>query len=290
MQQSSVAIVHTKVVICSCVYKSSQQPQSILYSITVVMYCYLGVIAIVHTKLTSTVVHKIFSVAEGQTIVINCNSANKSCLLQVVHTKAIAALTQFCDFFTLFTFLHFKNHIVENKCVETSYNSLKLMQHESTLSNYFNIHKKLTFQKEFNRQASLPILSFIVNHVQLLVSLQYAWIISSVKKFGKCLNYAKVKCLKPKKCRQIPLTFIFVFKYKRLFRVFAHNTQVEIGRANAVARITLRYKQAVDNAVLLRCFIHYSPTWPMPVLSLFLQFYAVDRNEQIVLPTKVLSS
>ena len=25
-------------------------------------------------------------------------SANKSCLLQVVHTKAIAALTQFCDF------------------------------------------------------------------------------------------------------------------------------------------------------------------------------------------------
>ena len=46
--------------------------------------------------------HKIFSVAEGQTIVINCNSANKSCLLQVVHTKAIAALTQFCDFFCVF--------------------------------------------------------------------------------------------------------------------------------------------------------------------------------------------
>jgi len=39
-----------------------------------------------------------FSTAEGQTKVINCNSANKSFLLQVVHTKAIAALTQFSDF------------------------------------------------------------------------------------------------------------------------------------------------------------------------------------------------
>ena len=42
---------------------------------------------------------KIFSIAEVQTLVICCNSANKSCLLQVVHTKAITALTQFCDFF-----------------------------------------------------------------------------------------------------------------------------------------------------------------------------------------------
>ena len=49
-------------------------------------------------KLTITGVHKMFSVAEVQTKVINCNSENKSCLLQVVHTKAIAALTQFCDF------------------------------------------------------------------------------------------------------------------------------------------------------------------------------------------------
>ena len=39
-----------------------------------------------------------FSVAEVQAKVFNCHSANKSCLLQVVHTKAIAALTQFCDF------------------------------------------------------------------------------------------------------------------------------------------------------------------------------------------------
>ena len=37
-------------------------------------------------------------IAVVQTKVISCNSANKSCLLQVVHTKAIAALTQFCDF------------------------------------------------------------------------------------------------------------------------------------------------------------------------------------------------
>ena len=33
-----------------------------------------------------------------QTKVINCNIANKSCLLQLVHTKAIAASMQFCDF------------------------------------------------------------------------------------------------------------------------------------------------------------------------------------------------
>ena len=39
-----------------------------------------------------------FSIVVMQTKVISCNSANKSCLLQVVHTKAIAALTQFCDF------------------------------------------------------------------------------------------------------------------------------------------------------------------------------------------------
>ena len=49
-------------------------------------------------KLTITVVHKMFSIAEVQTKVINSSSANKSCLLQVVHKKAIAALTQFCDF------------------------------------------------------------------------------------------------------------------------------------------------------------------------------------------------
>ena len=42
-----------------------------------------------------------FSNAVVQTKVINCNSAKKSCLLQVVHTKAIAALTQFRDFFFL---------------------------------------------------------------------------------------------------------------------------------------------------------------------------------------------
>ena len=43
-----------------------------------------------------------FSVAEVQTKVINCNSANKSYLLQAVHTKAIAALMQFCNIFYRF--------------------------------------------------------------------------------------------------------------------------------------------------------------------------------------------
>ena len=36
-----------------------------------------------------------------KTKVINCNSAKKSCLLQVVHTKAIVALTQSLIFFTV---------------------------------------------------------------------------------------------------------------------------------------------------------------------------------------------
>ena len=44
-------------------------------------------------------VRKILSNAVMQTKVINCNIANKSCFLQLVHTKAIAASTQFCDFF-----------------------------------------------------------------------------------------------------------------------------------------------------------------------------------------------
>ena len=37
-------------------------------------------------------------IAVVQTRVIKCSSADKSCLLQVVHVKAIVALTQFCDF------------------------------------------------------------------------------------------------------------------------------------------------------------------------------------------------
>ena len=40
-----------------------------------------------------------------QTKVINCNIANKSCLLQLVHTKAIAASTQFCDFYDIYSFV-----------------------------------------------------------------------------------------------------------------------------------------------------------------------------------------
>ena len=42
-----------------------------------------------------------FSIAVVQTKVICCNSANNSCLLQVMHTKAITALTQFCDFYIM---------------------------------------------------------------------------------------------------------------------------------------------------------------------------------------------
>ena len=38
------------------------------------------------------------SIAVVQTKVINCNGVSKSCLLQAMHTKAIAALIQFCNF------------------------------------------------------------------------------------------------------------------------------------------------------------------------------------------------
>ena len=51
-----------------------------------------------HTKINNCSSAQMFSIAEVQTLVICCNSANKTCLLQAVHTKAIAALTQFYDF------------------------------------------------------------------------------------------------------------------------------------------------------------------------------------------------
>ena len=47
------------------------------------------------------------STAVVKTRVIICNSANKSCLLQVVHTKAIAALTRFCDFYASMRATHY---------------------------------------------------------------------------------------------------------------------------------------------------------------------------------------
>ena len=47
-----------------------------------------------HKKLTIGVVLKMFSIALVQTKDIGCNSVNKSWLLQVVHTKAMGALTQ----------------------------------------------------------------------------------------------------------------------------------------------------------------------------------------------------
>ena len=52
-------------------------------------------------KLTIAVVHKKVVIAVLQTKVINCNSANKSCLFQGMHTKGIVALTQFCHFLDL---------------------------------------------------------------------------------------------------------------------------------------------------------------------------------------------
>ena len=58
-------------------------------------------------KLTFGLVLKMFSIAEVQTKVISCYSANKSCLLQVVNTKAIAALRNFAILnfhFLLFAF------------------------------------------------------------------------------------------------------------------------------------------------------------------------------------------
>ena len=42
-----------------------------------------------------------FAFAFVQTKVISCNSANKNCLFQVMNTKAIAALMQFCDFYNI---------------------------------------------------------------------------------------------------------------------------------------------------------------------------------------------
>ena len=42
-----------------------------------------------------------FLIEVVQTKVISCNSANKSFIWQEVHTKAIAALTQFCDLFII---------------------------------------------------------------------------------------------------------------------------------------------------------------------------------------------
>ena len=53
-------------------------------------------IAIWHTI---GVVLKMFSIAVVHTKAISFNSANKSCVLKVVLTKGITALTQFCDFF-----------------------------------------------------------------------------------------------------------------------------------------------------------------------------------------------
>ena len=61
----------------------------------------------------------------------SCNSANKSCILQVVHTKAIAASTQFCDFWYVITKLkllriEFYIRIHISKMKKTKFRFLKL--------------------------------------------------------------------------------------------------------------------------------------------------------------------
>ena len=83
-----IAIMHTKVIKCNRSYNRSQ----LQYSIKTLA------IKILHKKVDNCGTKKKLSNAVMQTKVINCNIANKSCLLQLVHTKAIAASTQFCDF------------------------------------------------------------------------------------------------------------------------------------------------------------------------------------------------
>ena len=58
---------------------------------------FVRALAIRHTKVNNWSRAEMFALAVVQTKVISCNGANKSCLLQVMQTKAIAALTQFCD-------------------------------------------------------------------------------------------------------------------------------------------------------------------------------------------------
>ena len=91
----SITIVHLKVNNCNNVMycNGCSSPYKSYFSINTLA------IAIRHKKLTIGVLLKIFSIAVVQAKVISCKSANKSCLLQVVHTKAITAMTQFCDFF-----------------------------------------------------------------------------------------------------------------------------------------------------------------------------------------------
>ena len=80
-------IMHTSVLKLKYAYSRSQLQYSIItFAIKSRQLRYIK-------KLSNAVV---------QTKVINCNIANKSCLLQLVHTKAIAALAQFCNFYHYF--------------------------------------------------------------------------------------------------------------------------------------------------------------------------------------------
>ena len=85
--------MHTRVIICSLYTKVSNCKKGawkIVDCLNVVMCCWLGAIALVHTKVNS------YNSAKK---CLDCRSANTNCLLQVMHTKAVAALTQFAIFF-----------------------------------------------------------------------------------------------------------------------------------------------------------------------------------------------
>ena len=92
-----------------------------------------------------------------QTKDISCNSANKSCLLQVVQTKAIAALSQFCDFFqyekyTWNEWLFAKANIQVINC-NIVYKNL-----HSVLRNLYNS----TYKKSVNCNSALQWMSFTI--------------------------------------------------------------------------------------------------------------------------------
>ena len=86
-----------------------------------------------------TLAIKKLSNAVVRTKVINCNSANKSCLLQVVHTKVITVLTQFCDYYLLnSTFSYI------NSC-QIMYLINKILDKEICYSFHLNFYAGMTF-------------------------------------------------------------------------------------------------------------------------------------------------
>ena len=104
-------------------YKDCQLKYNIEYKCSIMQFAiqYLS-IAIIHKLTLIAIVHKKrFLLAVVQTKVINFSSANKSCLLQVVHTKA---LTQFCDPF-LVSFFQICNS-KSQYCISLTFQNLGL--------------------------------------------------------------------------------------------------------------------------------------------------------------------